>query len=84
MITAIQIHGLMRFLIEMKNFIPRWLHFVPRFPQAKRNLEMCQFPQRHWPLLSWFSRFELPQGVISMRRPLARLLFVRLRYAGAQ
>jgi hypothetical protein len=25
----------------MKNFIPRWLHFVPRFPQAKRILEMC-------------------------------------------
>jgi hypothetical protein len=22
----------------MKNFTPRWLHFVPRFPQIRRNL----------------------------------------------
>ena len=51
MITAIQSKGLVRFVVEMKNFIPRWLHFVPRFPQAKRTLEMCQFPQRRWPLL---------------------------------
>jgi hypothetical protein len=25
----------------MKNFIPRWLHFIPRFSQIKRTLEMC-------------------------------------------
>jgi len=41
MITAIQSRILVRFAIEMKNFIPRWLHFIPRFPQIKRNLEMC-------------------------------------------
>jgi hypothetical protein len=29
------------FVIEMKNFIPRWLPLVPHFPQAKRTLEMC-------------------------------------------
>jgi hypothetical protein len=28
-------------LVGMKNFTPRWPHFVPRFPQAKRTLEMC-------------------------------------------
>jgi hypothetical protein len=41
MITAIQSKILVRFAIEMKNFIPRWLHFIPRFPQIKRTLEMC-------------------------------------------
>jgi hypothetical protein len=41
MITAIQSKGLVRLVIEMKNFIPRWLHFAPRFPQARRTLEMC-------------------------------------------
>jgi hypothetical protein len=43
MITAIQSRILVRFAIEMKNFIPRWLHFIPRFPQIKRTLEMCHF-----------------------------------------
>jgi hypothetical protein len=41
MITAIQSKILVRFAIEMKNFIPRWLHFIPRFPQIKCTLEMC-------------------------------------------
>ena len=40
----------------MKNFIPGWLHFVPRSPQAKRTLEMClPAPAPLWPLLLWFS-----------------------------
>ena len=41
MTAAILSKDRVRFVIEMKNFIPRWLPFVPRFPQAKRTLEMC-------------------------------------------
>jgi hypothetical protein len=41
MITAIQSRILVRFAIEMKNFIPRWLHFIPRFLQIKCILGMC-------------------------------------------
>jgi hypothetical protein len=55
MITAIQSKGLVRFVIEMKNFILRWLHFVLRFPQIKRTLKMCHSRSAagHW--LLWFS-----------------------------
>lgn len=38
MITDIQSKILVRFAIEMKNFIPRWLHFIPRFAQIKCTL----------------------------------------------
>lgn len=46
MITAIQIQGIGAICDEMKNLIPRWLHFVPRFPQSRRNLGDVLFPQR--------------------------------------
>lgn len=39
MITA-HPNGLVRFVVEMKNFIPRWLHFVPRFSTSQAHLEM--------------------------------------------
>ncbi len=44
MITAIQSKGLVRFVVEMKNFIPRWLHFVPRFSTSQTHLGDVSIP----------------------------------------
>jgi len=44
----------------MKNFTPKWLHFVPRFPQVTHTLKMCHTSAAVLALWFWFS--ENPYG----------------------